>query len=206
MGTPFDLSQVVALFERIKTEEGEILLQEYTDAYSELNKFFGLLGRAMTFVTADINEKVGILRHHLNTTGEPYRSAQAMIKYEVEKKLLDKSRKPPSGSRTLLRLHRALNFIIHFFEKLKESSDEEKLSSQASEAYGATLAHHHTWLIRKAVQVGLYLVPKTKDVLASAKETKETVEPKLKRLLELARPIYEITEKLYTDFDLHSLP
>jgi len=64
-----------------------------------------------------------------------------------------KKKDDPSGSRTLLRLHRALEYIIGFLHKLDDIEDEGYCSVISREAYEATLMKYHPWV----VQVSLYI-------------------------------------------------
>jgi hypothetical protein len=59
-----------------------------------------------------------------------------MVKHELSTKAIKfKSRDDPSGTRNLLRLHRALEFIVMFMESLNKLEDEEKCVTSAQEAY-----------------------------------------------------------------------
>ena len=58
-------------------------------------------------------------------TRDNYATIDGMLKYEVERELADSGHSPaggklPSGSRTLLRLHRALEFVILFLGNLTD--------------------------------------------------------------------------------------
>ena len=78
---------------------------------------------------------------------------------KVEHDLIKTKKKDdPSGSRTLLRLHRALEYIIAFLHKLDDIQDADLCSVISVEAYEATLMKYHPWV----VQVH------TNEVLASA--------------------------------------
>ena len=59
-----------------------------------------------------------------------------MVKHELaEKAIKFKAKDDPSGTRNLLRLHRALEFIVMFMESLGKLEDEEKCVGVAHEAY-----------------------------------------------------------------------
>jgi hypothetical protein len=128
-----------------------------------------------------------------------------MIKYEVENDLTVTKTKPPSGSRTLLRLHRALDFVLQFFNKVADCHSES-LSAIASEAYTNTLAQYHGWVVRKGVQVAVYMLPYRRDLMAKLGGTEGNVESELRVLSDLMKPVYEETERLYTYHKLHNLP
>ena len=59
-----------------------------------------------------------------------------------------KKKDDPSGSRTLLRLHRALEYIIAFLHKLDDIQDADLCSVISVEAYEATLMKYHPWVVQ----------------------------------------------------------
>jgi hypothetical protein len=80
-----------------------------------------------------------------------------MISYEVKSgrlktkdtSLFIEPGKPlPNGSRTLLRLHRALAFIAAFLSKMRTAPDDASSAKIAWNAYLATLARFHSWPVR----------------------------------------------------------
>lgn len=71
-----------------------------------------------------------------------------MVSYEINSGAIKHSN-PPSGSRTLLRLHRALEFVSMFFHRLAVVDFKEKMTSLAQDCYEQTLSKHHGFLVRK---------------------------------------------------------
>ena len=68
---------------------------------------------------------------------------------QVEHDLIKTKKKDdPSGSRTLLRLHRALEYIIAFLHKLDDMQGPDLCSVQSVEAYEATLMKYHPWVVQ----------------------------------------------------------
>ena len=68
---------------------------------------------------------------------------------KVEHDLIKTKKKDdPSGSRTLLRLHRALEYIIAFLHKLDDIQDADLCSVISVEAYEATLMKYHPWVVQ----------------------------------------------------------
>ena len=102
------------------------------------------------FVAKDIESKISILRNHQSSSkGDHYMTIQDMIHYEVR---LDRTRAPQqhlpaNGSRTLLRLHRALEFILEFMRGIITSSDNTSSAHIASNTYNHTLAQYHPWSV-----------------------------------------------------------
>ena len=59
-----------------------------------------------------------------------------------------KKKDDPSGSRTLLRLHRALEYITAFLDRLEGMKDEDYCSVTSREAYETTLMKYHPWVVQ----------------------------------------------------------
>ena len=116
--------------------------------------------------------------------------------------------KLPSGSRTLLRLHRALKFIILLLAKLIEVESDAYLSGPFCEAYRQSLAEFHTWIIRKMVEVALMTLSTKSWMLQKISQTlpEDEVVKYLKETVTIAQPIYDIIQDVYTEKNLHSLP
>lgn len=165
------------------------------------------MGTVFGFVNADVVEKIGILRDYRKSDiGEHFKTIQSMIKYEVETNTTN-NKKKASGSRTLLRLHRALEFISDFLIAVKESDEHAKLSSVCSKSYYRTLSKHHPWLIRKGVDVAVYTIPSRKHFMEKLKmhDVKET-EKVLGETGDLGMKIFNVVEKLYKENKLLDLP
>jgi len=142
-----------------------ILMDEYLRAYKELAKFFHSLGVIFSFVAKDVDSKIHILETYRSDelSGHHYKTFQSMIKYEESENLL-KDPKRPSGSRTVLRLHRALQFFSLFMEELAEVSGSTASGPIAREVYKKTLAPYHSWVIQKSASFAMYKLP-TRDSL-----------------------------------------
>lgn len=194
----FDSEKVVTLFESCKTENGELKIDCYNDAYEELCKIFKPLGAVFSFVTSDIVEKISILRDFRNSEyGDQYETIQHMVKYEVDNNLTIQKKKG-SGCRTLLRLHRALQFITALLNRIRQTDNTCKFSHEVREAYDATLAHFHPWVIRKAVHVAMYTLPDRQHMLMKMK-VEDTPNGMLKMggLIAQMDAVYNITQELY---------
>ena len=64
-----------------------------------------------------------------------------------------KKKDDPSGSRTLLRLHRALEYITAFLDRLEGMKDEDYCSVTSREAYETTLMKYHPWVVQVIIVV-----------------------------------------------------
>lgn len=206
----FQLSIVLDAFTKTLQEGGKLVMDEYIRGYDELCVFFDMLGTVFGFITSDVREKIGILQEHRRSqSGDKYVIVQSMFEFEIANDLTQKKTQPLSGSRTLLRLHRALAFTMLFMKKLSESSDSDSSSSMASDAYSQSLANFHPWLIRKAALWAMYTLPSVGDLtkkISAPNMDKEEAKRLLKEVTEVMKPVYDITEELYTKHDLHGLP
>jgi len=204
----FDLEIVLKGLQRCKQQDGTILIEDYLYAFTELCRFFKLMGSVFGFVSKDLESKIDILHQHQAGEKETkYETIQSMIDYEVSNKLTKSKTKLPSGSRTLLRLHRSLEFIVKFMDRMVSAPDDSKSSAIAVEVYEETLAHYHVWLVRKMAAVAMYTLPSRRDLMyIMCKHKPEIVEQLLKQVVEAAMPVYDITQKVYKDRELLDLP
>lgn len=194
--TFFDLRTVHDHFDQALTENDDIVLKAYLDAYNEL----------YNFVSSDLKQKIDILSNLLNKDDEQYVTVKSMIEYEKENKLLEKS-DFVNGARTLLRLHRGLDFIREFLRQLGDLSDGDKTSSCCQDAYNKTLAKYHPWVIRKAAIVAMYAMPNREALLK--KVCGENVQRNidiLPKMLEITADVYNRTDSIYETYQLHALP
>ncbi|KAK1129357.1 hypothetical protein K0M31_019091 [Melipona bicolor] len=202
----FDLRLVHDHFDRALLQDDDIDLKAYLDAYNELYKFFQLMGSVFGFVSSDLKEKIQILNDLMNKDDQNYTTIKSMIQYEKENKILDKG-DCTNGARTLLRLHRGLDFIREFLRQLGELSDSDKTSSCCQDAYNKTLAKHHPWVIRKAAIVAMYTMP-TRELLfkkVCGIDVQRNVDV-LPKMLEVTADVFNRTHNLYDVHQLHSLP
>ena len=76
---------------------------------------------------------------------KPISNLNSKVEHDLIK---TKKKDDPSGSRTLLRLHRALEYIIAFLHKLDDIQDADLCSVISVEAYEATLMKYHPWVVQ----------------------------------------------------------
>ena len=177
-----------------------------------MSRFFSIIGTIFSFVTSDVHSKLAILQYHLTSeAGTHYETIEKMIEFEVANGIsADSAGGQPSGSRTLLRLHRALEFIILLFSELAQSSAEstESFSTLVGRAYTATLANHHSWVIRSAVFVALYAVPSRSTLVhrLDSEGSDERIINQLNAAVLAMQPVYDRVQTLYSDNDLLQLP
>ncbi|KAH0953146.1 hypothetical protein HN011_006465 [Eciton burchellii] len=202
----FDLRTVHDHFDQALIENDDVNLKAYLEAYNELYKFFQLMGSVFSFVSSDLKQKIDTLIELTKKDDQNYTTVKSMIEYERENKLLEK---PDfvNGARTLLRLHRGLDFIREFLRRLGDLADIDKTSSCCQDAYNKTLAKHHPWVIRKAAVVAMYTMP-TREALFK-KVCGENVQRNidiLPKMLEITADVFDRTHNVYESYRLHTLP
>ena len=138
---------------------------------------------------------------------EHYSKIEAMMLHEI--KINKETGENLFGSRTLLRLHRALLFIIYFLEKLVQLQPDGKTSAVALEAYKESLSKFHPWYIRNPAKLAMYSLPYKKDLMkkmVNPGTDDSTVKEAILTTVETLKKVYDSTDALYTKHDLHELP
>lgn len=207
----FDLQFVTECFkDSLSGEDGrQVLLRKYIEGFKEIDRFFRMMGTLFGFIAKDITEKCRILNEHKAEHPDHFSTVQSMLEYEVTNNLTTCKTQSGllSGSRTLLRLHRSLQFFAKFLDKVAEIEDDAKCSDVASDVYGKTLGEFHPWLIRQAAYLAMRSLPLKKDLIEnyvkqSHEEAKELVPLLVKSMLE----VYDIIQALYEEKSLLTLP
>lgn len=173
------------------------------------------MGKVFSFVVSDVHEKNTILiNHQKSETDQHYNTVKDMIMFEVENNItvVHGRHKPPSGCRTLLRLHRALEFIIEFLDKLSLAGLEDQVSSIGHKAYNSTLHHYHPWIVRQGVNLAMYTLPTVQSLIKIMAENNghqldyESSQKALKNIVQAAQPVYDLTQEMYKSNGILDLP
>jgi len=209
----FDLELVGECFDRCLKEDKTIGFEEYIAAYKELCRFFNLMGRIFGFVAEDIEEKIATMEALIHDKPEKYATVQIMLDYEVTNNLARSKIKTSkeglgfSGTKTLLRLHRSLEFILEFMRRMGDGTDDSKTSQIASDVYDETLAKYHYWIIRKMAVFAMFTLPNRKELVR--KMCKQSYEEAQKLVVTAAangQKVYDQTDKLFEQFELTDIP
>ncbi|XP_067630753.1 ceramide-1-phosphate transfer protein [Eurosta solidaginis] len=203
----FDIEKVTKIFQECLYESDDVLLAEYLEAYEEINKFFQLMGTVFGFVSSDVRSKIDILCEYRRkeATRDRFVTIKAMIEYEKDEELL-KDNSYVSGARTLLRLHRGLEFIYEFLRRLSELNECDKTHACCKSAYNDTLAKHHPWVVRKGAVVAMYALPTQGELLKRVCLNVSRATDVLPEMLKQTKCVYDRIELIYTMHDLHGLP
>jgi len=203
-GDKFDLSKVQQNFEEAIADDDDVVVEFYLKAYQELYKFFTAMGTVFGFVSSDIKAKVEILEELRCKDTEKYSTVKTMIIHEHNNELIDK-RDFVSGSRTLLRLHRGLDFLRDFLRRLADLQENEKCCSACQVSYGETLAAYHPWIIRKGATMAMHALPTKQNLLKKVCVDVEKAVLILPDMLVATDRIYDRVHQLYTVYNLHEL-
>ncbi|KAH8038832.1 hypothetical protein HPB51_003335 [Rhipicephalus microplus] len=123
------LRVVIKNLQDSREDEDDLDMDSYIAAYRELSKFFEGLGSLFGFINSDVKSKLDILDDYRKSddVGDNYETLNSMIEYEKEEGIIADEKKP-SGSRTLLRLHRALEFIAALFKAISTANDDASVA------------------------------------------------------------------------------
>lgn len=99
-----------------------------------------------------------------------------------------------------------LDFIREFLFKLGELQPTDKTHSVCQLAYNNTLAQFHPWIVRKGAVVAMYALPTREQLLKKVCLDVEKAILILPDMLAVTKNVYDRTQKLFSDFDLHDLP
>lgn len=203
----FDLVVVENAFKTSLIDSEDVELGSYLEAYEELCKFCQLMGSVFTFVCSEIRSKMDILIElRSNDKENNFSSMKNMVKYEEENNLLTDS-KYVSGCRTLLRLHRGLDFLRNFLKRVGELQSHEHTNNVGQEVYRDTLGKYHPWLVRKGASMAMYILP-TREVLLKrvCGENCDSALECLPSMLEATNEVYNRTEAYFLEKNLLNLP
>lgn len=186
----FNYSYLFDNFKKALIEDEDIDLEHYLIGYKELCKFCYLLGKGFGFIGAEIESKIKTLESfQCGDNKEHFRTIKEMIHYELSSNLLEKP-DYVSGCRTLLRLHRGLDFFRLFLKGVSQLGPDESTYNVGQEIYDATLGLYHSWYIRMGAGVAMYTLP-TKCVLFQ----KVTGENHVDEALEFLPRVIEVTNQ-----------
>ena len=106
-------------------------------------RFIDQLGYIFKFVKDDVVDKLAILQRFVDKDNDRtlhFDTVQKAIDYETDHHLIETN--PENFTRTLLRLHRALLFIIEFLRASNDRPASETSMTIANSCYDSTLSNH----------------------------------------------------------------
>ncbi|XP_048375550.1 ceramide-1-phosphate transfer protein [Sphaerodactylus townsendi] len=205
------LKEVLVTFQSCLSDQQEILMDPYIAGWKGLVRFLNTLGAIFSFISKDAVAKIQIMENYRSSEQKSqYLTLQSMVKYELANNLMDLKKQgnhSPSGCRTILRLHRALRWLQLFLESLQVSTEDSSTAALCAEAYNASLANHHPWLIRKTALLSFYVLPARNDFLELMNVgTPADAVAMLEEALPSISKVYDITQALYAQHNLLDIP
>merc|ERR1711973_62312 len=208
----FSLDRLLSSFEECIDSEGRILLSKYIIGYEELYKFLNLLGTVFGWVSTDVDTKLDVLREQRKSEASAnYQDVRSMLKYEVDNKLIKyKAKDSRTGSRNLLRIHRALEYIVAFLKEVPNLEADDKCCGISQTAYKGTLQKFHPWVVQKAATLAMNLLPTKagliEKICGDDEEKIKAAHEALPKAVKAMQTVYEKTEEVYLEFELLNLP
>ena len=215
MASKFSLARLLASFAKCVDDEGKILIENYVHGFEELEEFLKLLGTVFGWFSKELMVPLEELRQLWSSEDlhgpTHYQDVRSMLQYEVESKLIKpKASDSDTGTRSLLRLHRALELIIAFIRGLQNLEMDERCSGVAKKAYKDTLANFHPWVVQKAALLLLNLLPTKagliKEICGNDKKKIKSTLKTLPKVVKAMQNVYQKTEEVYLEFGLLNLP
>ncbi|KAG5677449.1 hypothetical protein PVAND_007207 [Polypedilum vanderplanki] len=205
----FDITLAIQQFKAAVDASGadDVLMDYYILAFKEILKFFDAMGTIFGFVSSDIKSKISILEEFRTNSEQKdkFASVKSMMDYEMSAELLHK-KDYVSGCRTLLRLHRGLDFTRNFLRKLAELNPDDKTNEACKISYQETLADYHPFLIRKGANLAMYALPTRDDLLHKVCDDVPKSVKLLPEMLNYTDIVYDRIQALYKKNDLLALP
>lgn len=142
---------------------------------------------------------------------EAYRSILSLLDAELRAGVVNFQHHTPSGSRTLLRLHRSLLWLRLLLEKLCEGPDARGQlrppGELCREAYREALAPHHPWLLRQAAEVAFGAMPARGVFLELVcVSSQEGATPVMRTLIAAINEVHRRTQGALEDRGMLELP
>ncbi|XP_050682706.1 ceramide-1-phosphate transfer protein isoform X1 [Leptidea sinapis] len=204
-----DLLYVHESFKKSLKDDDDVEIESYIDGYNELVKFLNLIGTVFSFVSSDVRSKIKIMEKlRVGEASIYYESFKKMMKYEKETNLYEKN-DFVSGSRTMLRLHRGLDFIRLFLKRISDAEETVNTCTTCQGSYNETLAEFHPWYIRKAATLAMHALPSRPDLLKKIFGSEDKLTEAMSILpqtLQSCDEVYQRVHQLYADFAFHDLP
>jgi hypothetical protein len=165
------------------------------------------MGTIFGFVSSDIKSKLTILEEFRanKEVSEKFETVKSMINYEMSSELLNK-KDYVSGCRTLLRLHRGLDFTRNFLRSMSTLEGGDKTYNACKQSYDETLAEYHPYLIRKGAGLAMYALPTRDELMNKVCKDVELSMTSLPEMLKFTDIVYDRIQVLYKQNELLNLP
>jgi len=202
-----NLSKIEAMEACFVECEQKMSLQMYVEGYKHLYDLLLDLGTVFSIVATDAKDKVEILQRLTVQGSEDYNTLESMMVYE--QRVYTNTGAQMLGSRTLLRLHRALKFVMLFMKEVADLNETQRpVPDIAYKAYEQSLANFHPWFLRSTAKVAVYALPSRRQLLLKlypgCQNTYKT-QHQLHQVSETIQRLYSNVDLLFTKYNLHEL-
>ncbi|XP_039516782.1 ceramide-1-phosphate transfer protein [Pimephales promelas] len=213
-GQQFQVSRLLQHLNSALGPASDVLLEPYLLCWEELIKFMESLGPLVGFFTHKVEEKITLIRQlsledsKIATTDDAqrvappphrshaYYSVRSMLEAELQRGLVSFDSQTPSGSRTLLRLHRSLLWLQLLLDKLVTEREGRSMGELCRDAYLEVLAPHHPWLVQRAAELVFHAMPDRKVFLQLVcVQTQEEAEPVIHVVVAAIQEIHQRTQR-----------
>merc|ERR1711997_424435 len=166
------------------------------------------------WVATDVWNKMETVRNHRKgENAAKYETIQSMLAFEIESNMIKpKAKDSSTGTRNLLRLHRALEYIEAFLNGVPALESNDKCCQMSQEAYKKTLMKYHPWVVQKAATLAMHMLPFKKGLLEKVSgkefgsEEYKAAEDLLPLGVKVMEEVYAKTNEVYVQYDLLNLP
>ncbi|KAL8578989.1 hypothetical protein ACOMHN_001951 [Nucella lapillus] len=208
-GEEFDAARALALARSCIQQTGHVSLPVYIAGIEEIHRLFTRqAGQNVSFIVSGMDLKLHVL-HDLcaGEHGEHYRSVQSMVDHETRQQLVE-SQDRPSGTLTLISIHRMMEFVCAGLDKINDATiPDEVLSSELVDCYTGTMGRYHPQLMQATLQWALSQVVPSRAALRGIIGLPAGHEG-VQWMLDIARSlrnVYDAVQKVYADHRLLNL-
>ena len=149
----------------------------------------------------------------MSENADNYQNLQDMMKFEVDNNMINpKAKDTSTGTRNLLRLHRALEYIIMFLKGVSDLETDAKCCPLSQDAYNNSLKKFHPWIVQKGALLAMHMLPTKRGLLekVSGAQFESDKYNKAEELVphgvKVMQEVYDKTNEIYVQFDLLNLP
>jgi len=210
----FNADKMKDHFANALSDDKKVTVAEFLHGFEELHLFLKTLGRAFGWIGADLGKKIKIIWQLVNgDNANDYKTVQDMVAFEVQQNLIKReARDSSNGTRNMLRLHRALEYVIEFLKGVPVLGIDEKCCDLSQVAYKNTLKKHHPWIVQKAALAAMHLLPTKKGLMEKftgkkfESEDIKGAEDTITSVVTCMQDIHQIIKDVYETYELLSLP
>uniref|UniRef100_UPI0037E7C7B1 ceramide-1-phosphate transfer protein-like n=1 Tax=Semicossyphus pulcher TaxID=241346 RepID=UPI0037E7C7B1 len=232
-GQSFQAWRLLHYLKSSLADADDVLLEPYLQSWDQLLNFMEALGTMVSFFSQKVKEKVVLIRelllkHSAKAHGNAdssglqtpasfglkngaYRSLRSMVGAELNRGVVNFSRRTDSGCRTLLRLHRSLLWLKLMLEGLAEEPDANgryKTPGELSrDAYQVALAPHHPWMLRQAAEFVFLALPDRRYFLQLVcVQNQQEAAPVLHIIIQALELVHTQTQRILAEHGMLELP